>query len=106
MLIKRISCKVIEGQMDSFYDSQKQWKSLSRVNGFIGQVGGWSKRHPLTASIYAFWESQGDYDFFMGEIHDQIFVQSRQGNTYSSIEVDMFQEEKRILDWRMIFWEF
>ncbi len=96
MLIKRISCKVKEGHQDLFYDCQKQWGTLSQVKGFIGQLGGWSDHKQSTACIYAFWESQQDYQYFMDEIHDQIFAASGQGNTYTSIEIDFFQEELRI----------
>lgn len=96
MIIKRISCKVNEDQKNIFYEHQKQWEPLSKVKGFLGQVGGWSEKQPLTACIYSFWESQSDYQYFMEEVHDQIFVNSGQESTYTSIDVNMFQEELRI----------
>ena len=96
MIIKRIICKVIEDQKVAFHEDQKHWSSLSKEKGFIGQVGGWSNEEPLTACIYAFWESQEDYDYFMNEVHDKIFVPSGQGNTYSSIDVRLFDERNSI----------
>ncbi|BCB02558.1 hypothetical protein KH172YL63_06910 [Bacillus sp. KH172YL63] len=63
------------------------------VKGFIGQIGGWSHADPLTACIYAFWESRKDYDSFMEDVHDEIFDDSGQGNTYTSIDVQLFDGE-------------
>jgi len=93
MIIKKIFCKVKENQKEIFYEHQKQWKTLSKVKGFLGQVGGWSVKQPLTACIYSFWESQTDYLKFMEEQHDQIFVNSGQESTYDSIKIGMYQEE-------------
>lgn len=96
MIIKRILCEVNEGQKDTFYEEQKQWTPLSTVKGFLGQVGGWSKKHPLTAYVYSFWESQTHYDCFMQHIHDEIFIHSGQKETCTSIKVNLFQEKLSI----------
>ncbi|WP_379967500.1 YdbC family protein [Ectobacillus sp. sgz5001026] len=96
MIIKRISCKVKEGQKELFYESQKKWIALSNVKGFLGQLGGWSESQPLTACIYSFWESQTDYQYFMDEVHDRIFANFGQESSYTSIDVTMFQEEQTI----------
>ncbi len=96
MIIKRISCKVKEGYKETFYEHQKQWEPLGKVKGFLGQTGGWSINHPLTACIYSFWENQTDYERFMEEEHDQIFVHSGQESTYESIDVSLFQEKIRV----------
>ncbi|WML52273.1 YdbC family protein [Neobacillus sp. PS3-12] len=96
MIIKRISCKVKEGQKEIFYEYQKQWEPLSKVKGFLGQLGGWSEKQPLTACVYSFWESQADYQYFMKEVHDRIYVNSGQESSFTSIDVNMFQEELRI----------
>jgi hypothetical protein len=87
MILKRITCKVKEGQKEKFYEHQKQWKPLSEWKVFLGQIGGWSVKQPLTAYVYAFWENQADYDQFMEEEHDQIFVKSGQKSSYESIDV-------------------
>ncbi|ALC81930.1 MULTISPECIES: YdbC family protein [Bacillus] len=96
MIIKKISCKVTENQKEIFYEHQKQWKSLSKGKGFLGQIGGWSIEQPLTACIYSFWENQTDYQKFMEEQHDQIFVNLGQESTYESLDVSLYQEELRI----------
>lgn len=96
MIIKRISCKVKENQREIFYEHQKQWTLLSKVEGFVGQIGGWSINDPLTACIYSFWENQDNYQKFMEVKHDQIFVNSGQEITYDSINVSLYKEELRI----------
>jgi Domain of unknown function (DUF4937 len=90
MLIKRIICRVREDQKESFSKYQQQWNRLSSVKGFIGQFGGWKNGQPLTACVYAFWETRKDYDRFMEKVHDVIFLNSGQGSTYSSIDVRLY----------------
>ncbi|WP_226673804.1 YdbC family protein [Rossellomorea aquimaris] len=91
MLIKRITCRVREYQKESFFESQKQWSRLHSVKGFIGQLGGWRYDPNLTACVFAFWETRKDYDLFMEKTHDEIFFDSAQGSTYSSIEVQLYE---------------
>ncbi|RKL66561.1 hypothetical protein CR203_14835 [Salipaludibacillus neizhouensis] len=86
MIIKRISCKVREENKDVFYKHQKQWKSLSDAKGFLGQVGGWDIKQPLTACVYSCWRNLEDYQHFMKEEHDKIFFNSGQENTYESFK--------------------
>lgn len=93
MIIKRIRCKVKEDHRHKFYLDQQQWRVLNGVQGFLGQFGGWSKDDHLTACIYSFWASEEHYDFFMKEVHDNIFINSGQGKTYSSINVTLFIEK-------------
>ncbi|WP_096187529.1 YdbC family protein [Evansella halocellulosilytica] len=93
VIIKRITCDVKEDQKLEFYEYQKQWKPLSDVQGFLGQIGGWNKKDPLKACIYSFWQSETDYQHFMREIHDDMFVSSGQEETYHSINVNLFQEQ-------------
>jgi quinol monooxygenase YgiN len=96
MIIKRIVCEVNENQQNAFYEEQKQWTPLSMVKGFLGQVGGWSEKHPLTAYIYSLWKSQTHYEYFMQHIHDEIFIYSGQKETCTSIKVRLFQEKLNI----------
>lgn len=96
MIIKRISCMVKEGNKEAFYEYQKQWRHLSKAKGFLGQVGGWGITQPLTACVYSFWDNKVDYQEFMKEEHDQIFVNSGQESTYESIDVSLFQEELKV----------
>lgn len=96
MIIKRIICKVKESERATFYEYQKQWKSLSKLKGFLGQIGGWNNKQHLTACIYSFWESEIDYQEFMEKEHDHIFINSGQESTYESINVSLFEEKLRI----------
>lgn len=103
MLIKVITCKVNEERKEDFFEEQKIWKALSPLNGFLGQVGGWSKEDPYTACIFGFWENQEAYHYFMDKAHDEILLHSNQSSTYTSIDVSLFEEsitipglEKRI----------
>jgi hypothetical protein len=49
----------------------------------------------LTAYVYAFWENQADYDQFMEEEHDQIFVKSDQESSYESIDVSFVSRKAK-----------
>ncbi|MFI8574857.1 YdbC family protein [Rossellomorea aquimaris] len=104
MIIKVITCKVSEESKEDFFEEQKIWKALSPQNGFLGQVGGWSNKEPLTACIFAFWENQEAYQYFMDKAHDEILLHSNQSSTYKSIDVTLYEEsvtipgsEKRII---------
>ncbi|MGE6755612.1 YdbC family protein [Rossellomorea sp. NPDC071047] len=103
-MIKVITCKVNEESKEDFFEEQKIWKALSPLNGFLGQVGGWSKKEPLTACVFAFWENQEAYHYFMDKAHDEILLHSNQFSTYKSIDVSLYEEritipgsEKRII---------
>ncbi|MDQ0176686.1 YdbC family protein [Bacillus chungangensis] len=96
MIIKKITCKVREDQKENFSECQGQWQSINYIEGFLGQIGGWDNKEPLTACIFSFWESQAAYQFFMDETHDQVFLNSGQEHTYTSINVDLLQEKFRI----------
>ncbi|MDR0271388.1 YdbC family protein [Paenibacillus sp.] len=96
MIIKKIMCKVREDQKENFSECQGQWQSINNIEGFLGQIGGWNHKEPLTACIFSFWESQMAYQLFMDEAHDQVFLKSGQENTYTSIHVELLQGEFRI----------
>ncbi|MCA1055864.1 YdbC family protein [Rossellomorea aquimaris] len=92
MLIKYITCKVKEGCRKAFDEEQKRWRALSPVNGFLGQIGGWSVKDPFTAVLMGFWSNEEDYHYFMDHIHDEILLHSDQSNTYTSIDVYIYNE--------------
>lgn len=96
MIIKKITCKVKENQTENFSECQRRWQSINTIEGFLGQIGGWDNNEPLTACIFSFWESQSAYQFFMDKIHDPVFLNSGQEHTYTSINVELLQEEFRI----------
>lgn len=91
MLIKSIFCKVNSDQKGLFSERQQEWQAISSTEGFLGQIGGWSVKDPLTACIFAFWENQAAYQYFMDEVHDRIFFSSGQKETYISIQIDRYQ---------------
>lgn len=90
MIVKRISCQVKENQADAFSKYQEQWQPLNQITGFLGQVGGWSIKNQFTACIVSFWQSKDDYDYFMDYVHDDIFLNMDQSNTYTAIDVELF----------------
>jgi heme-degrading monooxygenase HmoA len=96
LIIKRIFCNVKENQKEEFYEQQMQWKPLSNVKGFLGQIGGWNSKEPLIACVYSFWNNLTDYNQFMEEEHDQIFRKLGQINSYESIDVSLFREKQWI----------
>lgn len=95
LLIKRILCEVKENQCQTFSEYQAQWKGLEDIPGFLGQIGGWNKKLPMNACIYTFWKNQESYEYFMKNVHDEVF-NPRQADTYSSIKIEMFEEEFNI----------
>ncbi|WP_145025814.1 YdbC family protein [Paenibacillus sp. Y412MC10] len=96
MLIKRITCQVKSNEVDIFSRLQINWELIHNLKGFIGQIGGWDIKNKLSACIYSFWESKEDYDYFMGNVHDEIVSKSNQSKTYSSINVELFEEVNNI----------
>lgn len=91
MLVKYIRCQVEEEQKSAFSKAQEQWGRLSEVDGFLGQYGGWSGSGD--AVILGFWESRHAYQNFMEHIHDIIFLENKQGATYRSISVRLYEGE-------------
>ncbi|MCP3029478.1 DUF4937 domain-containing protein [Halobacillus sp. A5] len=97
MLIKRICCSLKEGKKQTFSQQQKQWNTLCKMDGFLGQIGGFSINEPKTAWIYSFWNKEEDYRKFMAEIHDTIADHSGQANSYTTIEVALFQLKSKVV---------
>ncbi|QHE51293.1 YdbC family protein [Pontibacillus sp. HMF3514] len=91
MFIKKIVCTVEVMDREAFDKAQRQWTPLSQVPGFLAQVGGWRGRD---AVIFAFWESKEAYESFMEDVHDEIFNQNLQKNTYNSISITLWQTNK------------
>jgi quinol monooxygenase YgiN len=96
MLIKVITCKVKEEFREAFYEEQKIWSALSPLYGFLGQTGGWSTKNPLKARIFAFWEDQKAYQYFMDHVHDEVLINSKQDSTHESIVVSLYKEVVKI----------
>lgn len=91
LLVKYIRCEVEEEKRAAFSKAQEEWNRLSEVDGFLGQLGGWSESGE--AVILGFWESRQAYQHFMEHVHDTIFLENNQGKTYRSIAVTMYEGE-------------
>ncbi|MFE7064712.1 YdbC family protein [Sutcliffiella sp. NPDC057660] len=91
LLVKYIKCEVEEEKKSAFSKAQEEWDHLAEVEGFLGQFGGWSGSGE--AVIFGFWESREAYQYFMEHVHDTIFLENKQGKTYRSITVTLYEGE-------------
>ncbi|MYL30403.1 DUF4937 domain-containing protein [Halobacillus halophilus] len=91
MLIKLIKCKVSPEKREAFSRAQALWSRLRDIPGFLGQAGGWSKKHPCRAFILTFWKDRHVYDSFMKNDHDEMFQQSGQAQTYEKMDVQLYE---------------
>jgi hypothetical protein len=96
MILKWIRCAVADESRDAFSRAQEQWSDLIGVNGFRGQVGGWSERSHGEACILAWWQDDAAYHAFMQNEHNAIVGQSRQETTYDSCEILLLKETLRM----------
>ncbi|MBP3038613.1 YdbC family protein [Bacillaceae bacterium Marseille-Q3522] len=92
MLLKWIKCKVEDNNKQSFSEAQEKWRELHKINGFLGQIGGWDLRKPFEAGILAFWENRDSYQHFMEHHHDYIFHRSNQRSSYLNINVQLYEK--------------
>ncbi|MCP5061162.1 MAG: DUF4937 domain-containing protein, partial [Ignavibacteriae bacterium] len=74
----------------AFSKAQEEWVDTKNTKGFIAQIGGWDINNSNEACILAFWEDQNSLKYFMENIHDKIFNNSKQEKTYKSISVNYF----------------
>lgn len=93
MLMKWIVCNVAADRHAAFSLAQERWRALATLDGFSGQVGGWSTRDPDCACIAGFWRDQIALDRFMEDQHDRIVQHSKQTETYTAIRVSIFDIE-------------
>ena len=96
MYLKWIVCDVQKDQIHEFSVAQKKWKKIAIADGFIAQLGGWNVNNQSEACILSVWEHKVDLDIFMEDLHDQIFENNNQLETYNSICVDHFHMESDI----------
>lgn len=88
MLLKTIFCQVEKEKKGLFSETQEKWRDLQNLEGFHGQFGGWNEDE---ACVFTVWENMNTYQKFMNEMHDPIFHNSNQKDTYLSCEVELFQ---------------
>jgi heme-degrading monooxygenase HmoA len=89
MLLKWIMCRVPEPLQVPFSAAQSKWRQLSKVPGFLGQLGGWNLRAKEEACILAIWKDEPHYKQFMQQQHDKIVRHNDQLGTYESIDVSL-----------------
>ena len=91
MYIKWIVCQVKEGMNEAFSHAQEQWMETAQAEGFIAQSGGWDVLRENEACIVSFWESRAYLEEFMVTMHDRIFEENHQSDTYHTISVTHFE---------------
>lgn len=90
MFIKWIVCEVEEDQKPAFSLAQEKWRKMVSSKGFLCQTGGWDIDNQNLACVIAFWENEADLQFFMKNMHDEIFHENNQNTTYKSINISHF----------------
>ncbi len=90
MYIKWIVCYVKYDKKQEFSIAQEKWHKTDIVKGFIAQTGGWDSKNKNIACIISFWKSKIHLENFMKNIHDNIFDENKQVDTYNSITVQYF----------------
>jgi heme-degrading monooxygenase HmoA len=86
-MIKWVRCRAVD--VDAFDRGQRAWGELSDVPGFLSQCGGWSRREPGVAQVFAWWRSQLDHQAFITGAHDRLAT--GQVDTYDAIEVRLWE---------------
>lgn len=87
MIIKWVNCHVVDA--DSFDRGQRAWSELSGVPGFLGQCGGWSRREPGRAHVFAWWRRRPDHESFLAGAHDHLAA--GQVGTFDTIETGLWE---------------
>ena len=87
MLIKWVTVRVVDRA--AFRDGQGVWAALRRRPGFVGQLGGWSRRDDGMAHIFGGWTDELSYQAFMADAHDGLAA--AQAGTYEAIEVRLLE---------------
>ncbi len=93
MFVKWIVCEVEDDQKQAFSKAQEKWKEIVVAKGFLAQTGGWDIDNQGIACVISFWEKAEALDFFMKNIHDKIFHENKQSNTYKSINIGYFSDK-------------
>jgi heme-degrading monooxygenase HmoA len=88
VLVKWITCGTTSSA--AFGRGQQAWDQLDNVPGFLGQGGGWSRKTPGAAQIFAFWSDPASYQVFMDGPHDRIAA--AQLGTFDNIQVRVFRQ--------------
>ena len=90
MLIKWIICKVENHENHVYALAHAESPEMIKSKGFIAQSCGCNLNNKNEACIVSFWDNKESLDYFMINTHDTIFNNTKQVETYSSIEVKYF----------------
>jgi len=90
MYIKWIVCDVDKEKKKEFSYAQQLWEKIKSTPGFVAQMGGWNSKISSQACIISIWKNKSASDFFMENIHDNLFEESNQKKTYNLVEIDYF----------------
>lgn len=90
MFLKWIVCEVENDQKQAFSHAQERWRKIVSAKGFIAQAGGWDADMPDIACVIGLWENERDLSIFMNSLHDEIFRENNQADTYKSININYF----------------
>ncbi|WP_459503167.1 YdbC family protein [Bacillus sp. C1] len=88
MLLKMIFCQVEKEKKGLFSEAQERWRGLQNLEGFHGQFGGWNEEE---ACVFSAWKDMNTYQQFMNKMHDPIFHNSNQKDTYVSCKTELYQ---------------
>ena len=94
LLGKLITCNVLPEQRRPFSIAQQAWHKTAVSTGFVGQLGGWQQNSSSTVDqatnqsiILATWQNHQSLEHFMTHLHDDIYEQSAQKNTYLNCQI-------------------
>jgi Domain of unknown function (DUF4937 len=90
LLLKLINCQVCTGKEDIFHLGQASWGQLNTIPGFLGQIGGWNTNDKNMAHIISLWKDINSYQYFINNVHDEIYENSSQTPSILNIEVETF----------------
>ncbi len=93
MLLKLIHGQVELRDKTNFSKGQLCWHELSKLNGFLGQLGGWlvdRTGHAVSAMIVGLWQDECTYQNFMANHHDSIADSANQCAHYEAIHVTLW----------------
>lgn len=103
LLGKLITCNVLPEQRRPFSIAQQAWQKTALSPGFVSQLGGWkqhtssSVHHSINPSenqsiILATWQNRQSLESFMTHLHDDIYEQNAQKNTYLNCKIEFLNQ--------------
>ncbi len=90
MYVKWIVCDVNKEKKKEFSNAQQMWEKIKFTPGFVGQMGGWNTKNSNQACIISIWKDKLASDYFMKKIHDEVYKESNQKQTYNTVDISYF----------------